>query len=690
MKTKITKLTDKPDKLGLITSLDIETVNINDNQIPIAISAAYINNNQIKSIFYLANKRIKDVNKMVDDLWDRFFKRFSDIGINSVCFIHNLGSFDGFFLYKALINYYGGENVTPLISKSNEFIQILVEIDKKQKICITFKDSQRIFNVSLKKLGVLWESDFSKDNPYDVDKFNTISILDRPEDLKVFKEYSILDSVLLLDCMVKARSHYFDEFGVDIASIWSSSSLSMKIFRKKFLNVSIPTFNKGVDYFIRQAYFGGSNDHYLVRGENLYYYDVNSLYPKAMCNPIPLNLLKIHYSFNKNFNIEDFFGFIKCVIICPKKIETPILPYRDLSKGVHAIVTHPTGVWVGTYFSEELKAVKKYGYIVKPLIGYEFSKEYLFNNFVEHFYHIKSSSTGPKRHSAKALLNHLYGYFGRKLEYLTAKNVAKKDVDKYLVTRNVYSCIDVNDEITTVLFDSENLNYKIIKDLGIKFEKPFEKTPKFKVIHSNIAIAAAVTAYARIYMHQFKTIPDNPCYYTDTDSVFLSKPLDSKFISDRLGDMKDELDGCVIKQAIFLGNKKYCYTYKDKDGVLQTKTVFSGVGRDTLSLDDFEKMLTGGVVSVETKPQFIKTLFNLNVQIKSRTIRLTKSDRKKILNNKYIPDNLIYIPGMFKKTNLVVIQLKLETTARKLLKLFKINDLIKPSIDSLKKFFSKS
>lgn len=40
-----------------------------------------------------------------------------------------------------------------------------------------------------------------------------------------------------------------------------------------------------------------------------------------------------------------------------------------------------TGKWIGTYFSEELKAVKPYLYTFKYLEGYEFSKVDLFTDY---------------------------------------------------------------------------------------------------------------------------------------------------------------------------------------------------------------------------------------------------------------------------------------------------------------------
>lgn len=41
----------------------------------------------------------------------------------------------------------------------------------------------------------------------------------------------------------------------------------------------------------------------------------------------------------------------------------------------------------------------------------------------------------------------------------------------------------------------------------------------------NVAIASAVTAYARIFMSIFKNNLDYNLYYTDTDSIFVDKPL---------------------------------------------------------------------------------------------------------------------------------------------------------------------
>jgi hypothetical protein len=51
---------------------------------------------------------------------------------------------------------------------------------------------------------------------------------------------------------------YLTEYNVDITTILSTNTLSMKIFRSKFFKVNIPIF-KRIDYaFIREGYLGGA------------------------------------------------------------------------------------------------------------------------------------------------------------------------------------------------------------------------------------------------------------------------------------------------------------------------------------------------------------------------------------------------------------------------------------------------
>jgi hypothetical protein len=104
---------------------------------------------------------------------------------------------------------------------------------------------------------------------------------------------------------------------------------------------------------------------------------------------------------------------------------------------------------------------------------------------------------------------------------------------------------------------------KDIIDLGdnylIELKNPQVKLKTFlengsEVHNVNISIASAVTAYARIYMSQFKNNHSlafaTNLYYSDTDSVYFDNPLPDSFIdSTILGKMK--LEG-IWDKALFL------------------------------------------------------------------------------------------------------------------------------------------
>ena len=70
----------------------------------------------------------------------------------------------------------------------------------------------------------------------------------------------------------------------------------------------------------------------------------------------------------------------------------------------------------------------------------------------------------------------------------------------------------------------------------------------------SIVIAMAISAYGRIHMSQFKNKVDYDLYYTDTDSIFINKPLPKNFTDDKLGSMKLEN---IFDEAIFIAPKVY-------------------------------------------------------------------------------------------------------------------------------------
>ena len=165
-----------------------------------------------------------------------------------------------------------------------------------------------------------------------------------------------------------------------------------------------------MDNKIRPAYLGGSSDYFYFYGENLKYYDINSLYPFAMLNDMPLipTDIIIEEDKLKLIHLDDIFGFVKVIVKCPENLKRPVLPIKYKGKTIY-----PTGSWIGTYFTEELKEINRLnlGYSFQIIEAHTYTRGKIFNKFVEHFFEIKKNSRGVEMFLAILCLNSLYGMF---------------------------------------------------------------------------------------------------------------------------------------------------------------------------------------------------------------------------------------------------------------------------------------
>jgi hypothetical protein len=215
-----------------------------------------------------------------------------------------------------------------------------------------------------------------------------------------------------------------------------------------------------------------------------------------MCKPMPFELIGKIKLF-KDFNLKNFFGFLKVEVTSPKDIKVPVLPCKYQGKTIF-----PTGKWIGTYFSEELKAIIKYGYKFKFIEGYELSKVDLFSDYVNDFYERKKNSIGAGRFIAKMHLNQLYGIFGRKHDLLETGNLYKDDLEIHISSRVIKSIIPINDKVVALLMH-KNINYLLVSKLNQELHLNLNNY--YQMVKANVAIASAVTSYARIHMIPFKT-----------------------------------------------------------------------------------------------------------------------------------------------------------------------------------------
>jgi len=549
-----------------IITADTETVLIDGIHTPYLIS--FYDGKISESIFN------KDPDKLVKDFIDKLFiKNYN----NKIVYLHNFAGFDVYFIFKHLIKY---TKVKPLIH-DGQFISIEA---KYKNIKLIFRDSYKHLPTSLEKLANSFGAEnkgifpyYLKDLNYkgtypDYKYFdpNKISIEEYDNYLKNFgnKIWSFEDESIKYceqDCrslhqiISKYNELFFKNFGFNIHKYPTLPSLAFANYRTNFMkDENIASITGRVSKEIRLSYTGGALDMYIpkpLKGIKIHAYDVNALYPFVMRTfEYPVGN-PTYFRGNIFINKDNPFGFFYCKINAPDSLKHPILQTHYKTKDGMRTVS-PLGKFESWFFSEELYNAEKYGYKFEILRGYLFENDYIFKDYVDILYKMRLQY--PKSHPlnflAKLYLNSLYGRFGMKDIFDDIVNFEKNDNELYEKNNNILDLFDIGSYIIC------------------KLKKPIEDIlNKEDYNNINIAIASAVTSYARIHMSQFKNNPNLPnLYYTDTDSAYFDDPLPESFISNTiLGKMK--LEG-IYDKAIFLAPKLYALeNTKNGESIIKIK-----------------------------------------------------------------------------------------------------------------------
>lgn len=327
----------------------------------------------------------------------------------------------------------------------------------------------------------------------------------------------------LYEVITKVNKQVFNDYNVNIMDKVTISSLALDIFIKRYYKDNIPLVNKTSMYKdIKEGYYGGKTEVYIPTGNNLYYYDVNSLYPYVALNDMPgLKCYELH--FFEGQTIQHLFGFFYCDVESPKDIYFGLLPLRN-KEGIN----FAKGKWKGWYFSEEIKYAQDNGYKINVIKGYSFSREKnVFSNYISKIYEIKTNPVNKTQKSfAKSLLNNLLGRFGISLDKDITEIVTKSRFNTISIMYKIisYHSLDDNNYIVSYI---PKLDPDIIESHGLDLIKIANKYKDKEVQSMNVAsipISAAITAYARIHMSKIKKHIESlggKVYYTDTDSIVI-------------------------------------------------------------------------------------------------------------------------------------------------------------------------
>jgi len=470
---------------------------------------------------------------------------------NKVCYAHNGGKFDFSFILKELFEKKFSEKfyITPLrigsrIAEIKIYRMAMCnkgknagKLVKKDKFVL--RDSFALLGFSLEKLCKNFDVEHKK-GELDYEKINWKNYQDFKSE---WSPYLKNDCIGLYEVLKKFEERNLKLFGTNLKKSLTIAQHSMNVFKSKFLKNKIPCY-EGLEDDIRMSYFGGRTEIFKMRGENLNYYDVNSLYPSVMFkNSFPVGTPTETNYFNKND-----LGIAFCDIEMQDYLEYPLLPYRNEAKKL----IFPLGSWKGWYTTPEIRKARELGYNITILKGYVFEKQNLFKDYISKLYEIKKNSdSGSVDYlTSKLLMNSLYGKFGQ-----------RREKQQYY--------INPVDKIGLEPLD-------IFEDIPV-----YTKKVESQATHILPAISSFVTSYARLELYKlFEEVQrkGKSVFYCDTDSVVTNALLHT---GKELGELKLEKE---IDKGYFILPKMYALKCGDEEEVKA-----KGFPRKLFSFKQFEK-----------------------------------------------------------------------------------------------------
>lgn len=421
---------------------------------------------------------------------------------------HNGGSFDHINLVEFISENRRDITVEVCLSQSKIVIMNII----KDSIKITFYDSYNVLLTSLKHLSEIFETKYRK---IEIDEYSNMARF-KKENKERYYEYLKNDVLCLWEvCNKFMQVLEIEYFPPTIAS------LSLYLFRYKFLKKALWKVRKKVDDFITQAYAGGRVE-VLKEGshDNVYVYDINSLYPYVMQKfdyPIGLPIYTRIYRKDKQ-------GFYKIRFIQKNRNVPPVL----WIKGIIGLQFVYSGE--GIYSNVEINKLIEIDPDAEIHVyeGYFWNKsEKLFKEFVDYYYNLRmKNKDNCIGYICKIIMNSLYGKFAQKEKQ---ERLIKISIDRKLseIMQKYRKVIPYHDDW-----------YVVEEDVPVH--------------HRLIHLSAMITAYARIELYNYLHKYNRYIVYCDTDSLHSIIRINEN-IGKEIGKLKLEKSG----NAYYAGRKSY-------------------------------------------------------------------------------------------------------------------------------------
>jgi len=590
-------------------------------------------------------KNSEDLKKGFWDLIDMYIESIDDESVKIRIFAHNQ-MFDikqiGFFGNKDIKiddSKYGGA----CLSKPF-FVSIIY---KGQSI--RFEDSMNFFNSSLKKLGDdigLKKLDFEFE-------FNAKELIIDEDCIG----YGMRDTEIIKKAIEDFRNEIIsNELGSLSVSI---AGTAFNIYRTSFNpnNIYLNE-NEEVTRDEIKCKHGGRTEAFKIGVyRDIYYYDVNSLYPWCMKQILPREYVRTAYNRTKNNDYLDD-DVIRFVLDSKLKYGIYLVDIDTEEPNIPNFVDGRLCFVKGNLKDKLLHEAEfkyfynsdKYNVKVKKIHIYKAGK--IMKKYVEYFEKMKieNNDNPTKRQLAKNMLNNLYGKFG---QFNRESYIENFEDENLFIGREIR--IEDQKEFLIDCFGTFGL-------------KTFEDKDS-KSINAFPAIAGAITSYARMKLLEgINEVGKENVIYCDTDSIMTSVKLSNEFIHQKeFGKWKLENTGIIkgfekrnnlkcdneLISVLIKGLKNYII-FKTINGVNHCIEIKSkGVKKTAEELQD-NLYLQKRFWTIKTSKLKHETLFTLNNTVimdeyKRNTNKISKGKVKKSRNNEI---DILFKEG-FKKVKYV-------------------------------------
>ena len=362
------------------------------------------------------------------------------------------------------------------------------------------------------------------------------------------------------------------------------SAQAFNAFRHRFMRHRIHIHNNlEAKRLERLAYGGGLTMPFAVgdfRGTKIYKTDVNSMYPKIMRDsPMPTRFIGFapHPSIEQLKEAIKYYAVIADVTLRPK---TPFYRRRTQEGTIY-----PTYAFRTALCTPEVKEALKEDAILEVYQVALYKQDIIFDQYVKELYTLrkqyKIQGNVIYEKAVKKLLNSLYGKFGTR----TRKWTERPDLTAIQKIQRVDSLLTPTG-LTAVYY----LNGK-----AYTFEDNGDAENTF------VAIAAHITAYARMYLKELiETAGVANVYYCDTDSLFVNET--------GIANLKDYLDDNELGKLKIEEVSDDLMIYGKKDYHFNKIAHIKGISKTAQQIDDntyivqYWQSLLGSLNSPTPKP----------------------------------------------------------------------------------------